>query len=182
MRLFRQRALGQWGEVFTRMADQLRQEVATRGGDPRPGCESRCLRVEVGPGELLDRITILAIKAQKLGAAEKGAVVRAELWRLEQVWDAAVSDRPGLAELRDQLRQVNETLWQVEDELRAAERAGQFDAAFVERARQVYKLNDRRAGLKRRVDEILGWERTEPKVYHQSGPVGTGGSVTLPAD
>jgi Flp pilus assembly protein TadD len=154
-RLFRQRRVGAWGDVFARAADALRDRVTGRRG----------IAIEVSPGELIDRITILEIKAERLTRAESLAVVRSELAALRAARDRLIPPSPALDELARDLRAVNEGLWDVEDELRVLEKNADFGPAFVERARSVYRLNDRRAALKRRVNELLGSGLREEKGY-----------------
>jgi tetratricopeptide (TPR) repeat protein len=156
MRLFRQRTLGAWDEVFQRMAGELRQRCAV----PREGK----VRIDVSPGELLDKLTILEIKAERIVDAGGRAHVAAELALLGPVW-AAVPPSPELARLRADLKSVNETLWQVEDEVRVCERDGEFGARFVELARSVYRHNDARAALKREVNKLLKAPFHEQKIH-----------------
>ncbi|WP_270938782.1 DUF6165 family protein [Falsiroseomonas oryzae] len=121
--------------------------------------------IPASPGEVLDKLTILEIKLDRIADATKRENVAREHAALTAAWDAAVGDRPALAPLRAELRAVNERLWDVEDELREHERRGAFDAAFVELARAVYRTNDRRAALKRQVNDLLGSTLREEKSY-----------------
>src|SRR5262249_8012245 len=102
MRLFRQKAAGDWEEVFERMAAELSCPGARR---PLP------FRVEVSPGELLDKITILEIKRERIGDPEKLRHVAAELAELEAACAGRLADSPELRRLRAELRRVNEALW-----------------------------------------------------------------------
>jgi tetratricopeptide (TPR) repeat protein len=160
MRLFRQQELGDWAEVVSRMAAQLRHLVGGRGLG---------LRVELAPGEVLDKITILEIKSRRLTDPKKLAHVEAELQSLRQAWETTGAASGELAELRACLERVNEALWEVEDELRRCERAKDFGERFVELARSVYRHNDERARLKRRVNELLGAPFQEQKAYPDYG-------------
>jgi tetratricopeptide (TPR) repeat protein len=148
MRLFRQKELGDWRSVFTVMAGELGRLVATR--------RFSRIAIEVVPGELIDRITILEIKADRLWDPEKLAVVRSELAALRQVRDERISPSPELANLNADLRAVNEALWDSEDGLQVCERGGEFGAEFIELARSVYLQNDRRSALKQQINEFLG--------------------------
>jgi hypothetical protein len=121
--------------------------------------------VEIAPGELLDKITILEIKAERITDAEKLHHVQTELTALRAVRDRAIPASTELGELTAELRQVNGTLWDVEDAIRLCEREGDFGARFVELARSVYRHNDRRATLKRRINELLGSAIREEKQY-----------------
>jgi tetratricopeptide (TPR) repeat protein len=158
LRLFWQRKLGDWAAVFEEMAAELRRLVGRAGG-------GRAVRVAVSPGELLDKLTILEIKAQRFTDAEKLADVRAERAALRASWEGAVTPSDELVRLTAALKAVNEALWEVEDGLRLCERAGDFGPRFVELARSVYRHNDERADLKRRINGLLGSPWGEQKEY-----------------
>ena len=115
-------------------------------------------------GELLDKITILEIKATRIADPAARANVDRELALLRDV-AAPVLPQPGLAALVDGLRRVNLELWRIEDDIRAKEAAVQFDAEFIVLARSVYLTNDKRAALKRDINALLRSELVEEK-YH----------------
>jgi hypothetical protein len=123
------------------------------------------VRVALSPGELIDKITILEIKAERITDAAKLANVRTELALLHRIRKAEIPAAVGLDALTEALRDVNEKLWVVEDDLRDCERAGRFDDGFVQLARAVYHTNDRRAALKRDINTLLGAEIVEEKSY-----------------
>ncbi len=126
------------------------------------------IEVAVSPGELLDKLTILRIKAERIVDAAKLANVERELALLEQTWRREAGD----ADLREEelaLARVNGALWEIEDALREQEAAQRFDAEFVALARSVYQHNDERAALKRRVNVKLGSALVEEKSY-RGGP------------
>jgi Flp pilus assembly protein TadD len=149
VRLFRQPRLGDWDDVFARLAEELRARLASPAG-PRP------VLVEVAPGELLDRISILRIKCERLADEPKRRNCRVELAVLERARAEALPRTSDLAILEAELKAVNEQLWDIEDAIRVCERDRDFGPRFVELARSVYKGNDRRAALKRRINELLG--------------------------
>ena len=123
------------------------------------GC--RCL-IPVSLGELLDKITILEIKVLHLKGEGLAHGIQ-ELSLLRQVLgDLAF---PVEQERYSDLKSVNQSLWTIEDAIRDKERQGQFDAEFVELARQVYLQNDRRAALKRQLNQAYGSELCEEKAY-----------------
>lgn len=123
------------------------------------------LHVPVSAGELFDKVTILEIKAERITDAGKLANVRAELAKLQLVrWNTA-PETPALAALIAELKAVNAELWDIEDAIRDCERGGDFGADFVALARRVYRTNDRRAAIKRRINELLGSELFEEKSY-----------------
>ncbi len=127
---------------------------------------STSVQVPVSVGELIDKLTILAIKDARIGDDAKRANVRRELEALEVVAVAAgLRQRPGLAELEEALRTVNGELWTIEDRIRDCERQADFGPGFVELARAVYVTNDRRAALKRQINALSGSELVEEKSY-----------------
>lgn len=127
--------------------------------------QAKPIRVEVAPGELIDKITILQIKSERIVDADKLKNVRAELQVLEAARDGAMAATPELAALTAQLKQVNEALWETEDGIRDCERSRDFGPMFVELARSVYRTNDRRSALKRQINELLGSKLIEEKSY-----------------
>jgi hypothetical protein len=122
--------------------------------------------IPVSWGELLDKITILRIKKERLADPEKRRNVLRELTVLEAAWRGRGAVDGDLAELAEQLHGVNEALWDIEDEIRDCERRRDFGERFIELARQVYRTNDRRAALKYRVNGLLGSDIIEEKAYH----------------
>ena len=121
--------------------------------------------VEIAPGELIDKITILEIKSVRITDAGKLGHVHDELALLTAAHDRAIVPSTELAALTAELKAVNEALWQIEDEIRLCERAGDFGQHFVQLARAVYRNNDRRSGLKRQINELLGSQLLEEKAY-----------------
>jgi hypothetical protein len=156
IRLFRRTAGQGWDEVFERMASQLPARVAGRG---------RAITVEISPGELIDRITILQIKGEHITDPSKLAQIRRQLEALEALSDREIVASSNLASLSAELKAINHAIWLSEEELRACERSGDFGARFVDLARSVYRNNDRRAALKRAIDERLGSSIHEVKSY-----------------
>ncbi|HUY90884.1 MAG TPA: tetratricopeptide repeat protein [Pirellulales bacterium] len=174
MRLFRQPSRGDWQSVFRRMAEELDRMVAGGSGVSPAATPQKRRRhaptaasttIEVAPGELLDKLTILEIKSERIADPAKLANVGAELATLVAARDRAIPDSAELAELCGQLKSVNLALWDVEDEIRLCERDKNFGARFVELARSVYRHNDRRAALKRQINELLGSKLIEEKDY-----------------
>ena len=120
--------------------------------------------VPISPGELLDKITILEIKLARMTDEAKLANVRVELAALADVESTLPADA-ALPTLRQSLREINEALWQIEDDIRDCERAADFGPRFIELARAVYHTNDRRAAVKREVNVALGSRLVEEKSY-----------------
>ncbi|HYW02587.1 MAG TPA: DUF6165 family protein [Gammaproteobacteria bacterium] len=123
------------------------------------------ITVPVSAGELIDKITILEIKSERIADPAKLANIRRELSLLEETWRGAAGGGPDISDLWTALREVNEQLWDIEDRIRAKESEGVFDDEFIELARSVYLRNDRRAGLKRELNLRVGSELVEEKSY-----------------
>jgi len=120
-------------------------------------------------GEVIDKITILEIKQERLSSAEAIANVERELAALNKVVaDASVP--AGLVELKKALKAINENLWDIENQIRAKEAQSDFDSAFIELARSVYINNDQRAKIKRAINELLKSELVEEKQYTTYAP------------
>ena len=126
------------------------------------------LLVPISPGELIDKITILEIKSSRMSDEAKLHNVRTELTLLNETWTAsAFSRQADIGAEWAGLREVNGQLWDIEDEIRDKERAGEFDARFIELARAVYVTNDERAAIKRRINTRLGSVLVEEKSYKE---------------
>src|SRR5262249_700505 len=123
------------------------------------------LLVEIAAGELIDKITILQIKSERISSEEKLRNIRAELETLERARAESVPGSPELDRLAAQLKEGNEALWGIEDHIRDHERNKNFGPSFIELARSVYLQNDRRADLKRAVNELVGSRLVEEKSY-----------------
>ncbi|MEK8090806.1 DUF6165 family protein [Thermithiobacillus plumbiphilus] len=118
------------------------------------------------PGELLDKISILEIKLERIPDQSKQANVAKELDALRVVRAAQIPDTPETLELSEALKAVNMALWDIEDAIRDHEHQQCFDEAFIQLARSVYITNDRRARLKRQINDLLRAEIIEEKSYH----------------
>lgn len=123
------------------------------------------IHVPVSPGEVLDKITILRIKAARMTDPIKLANVRRELELLQRTWDGSPYSRHDVARDEAALQAVNERLWDIEDRIRDKERAQAFDAEFIALARSVYVENDERAAIKKRINVALGSTIVEEKSY-----------------
>jgi hypothetical protein len=117
-------------------------------------------------GELIDKITILEIKVQRFTDPAKMKNARAELDLLIERRDREIPSSDGLAKLAAELKAVNEAIWELEDDIRDCERRGDFGPDFVEVARQIYKTNDQRAVVKRRINLEFGSAIVEEKSYN----------------
>lgn len=121
--------------------------------------------VEVSPGELLDKLTILEIKEDRITDPAKLENVQREKATLEQSASQYIGSSAAIDEKKSALKAVNERLWDIEDEIREHERKRDFGGRFVELARSVYIENDQRAVLKRQINEHLGSDIAEEKSY-----------------
>lgn len=127
--------------------------------------ESHPILIEVGPGELIDKITILHIKSERMDDEDKLRNVRHELAVLEAARREHLPDLPALRTLEAELKAVNEALWVIEDDIRDCEARRDFGPAFIELARSVYRQNDRRAALKKEINLLTGSSIVEEKSY-----------------
>ena len=121
--------------------------------------------IPISPGELLDKITILQIKSERITDAAKVANVKTELGMLEQVWREAVDDDDQIRALKRELKSINEALWEIEDDIRDEERNRRFGERFIELARAVYVTNDERGNAKKKVNLHLNSSIVEEKSY-----------------
>ncbi|MEG2803833.1 DUF6165 family protein [Stenotrophomonas sp.] len=126
--------------------------------------------VPVSFGELLDKISILQIKAERIDDAAKLANIHAELSALEKTWMAHPAAVRDIARLRAELKAVNERLWDIEDNIRLQDKAQAFDEDFIALARSVYLQNDQRARIKKDINLALGSGYVEEKSYKDYAP------------
>lgn len=123
--------------------------------------------VPVSHGELLDKMTILEIKSERINDPEKVTNVRRELSLLEETWAQHPASSEDIEAERQKLKKINETLWEIEDRIRVKESEKAFDDEFIELARSVYVTNDDRAAVKKQINRKLGSELVEEKSYQQ---------------
>ena len=123
------------------------------------------IHVPISPGELIDKITILQIKSERMTDPAKVANVRTELALLEGAWRDSAFSTSDIDEQWARLRGVNEKLWDIEDRIRDKERDRAFDQEFIDLARAVYATNDERAAVKREINTKLGSKIVEEKSY-----------------
>ena len=123
------------------------------------------IKVPVSPGELIDKITILEIKAANISDAAKLANVKLELQLLQETWRSSAYASNNIDAEWQQLRDVNKKLWDIEDDIRDKERQRKFDQEFIELARAVYISNDERAAVKKQINTKLGSKIVEEKSY-----------------
>jgi hypothetical protein len=122
-------------------------------------------KIPVAWSELIDKITILEIKSERISDAAAVANVRKQLALLRRAAAPVLRDGGGILDLLQQLRAINERLWDIENRIRGKEAAGEFDRDFIELARAVYKNNDERGAKKREIDRKLVCGLAEEKSY-----------------
>ena len=120
---------------------------------------------EISAGELIDKITILEIKKEKISNKEKLVEVNKELVSLNETLKKSINDESKILSFKNDLKNINLKLWDIEDGKRLAEKNSQFDKKFIELARSVYKFNDERAKIKLAINNALGSNIKEVKSY-----------------
>ena len=161
MRLWRRTATESWRDIAARTATDLAASHA-------PPVTVRLPSAPTSIGDLIDRLTILDLKVERIADADKRAHADTERAALSRVLVDLALDEGPIAPLVAALAEVNATLWRVEDELRRHEARGDFGAEFVRLARSVYKTNDRRAALKREINAATGSGLVEVKSYAEA--------------
>ena len=120
---------------------------------------------EISAGELIDKITILEIKKEKISNKEKLIEVNKELVSLNETLKKFISDENKILSFKNDLKNINLKLWDIEDGKRSAEKNNKFDEKFIQLARNVYKFNDERAKIKLAINNALGSNIKEVKSY-----------------
>jgi Tfp pilus assembly protein PilF len=162
VRLFRQLETGDWAPAV----QAVQAAVSRFASHDHP---DGCLMIPVAPGELIDKITILELKNARLDNPSQLQNVRRELALLQAARDRFLGPSDELLHTTRELAAVNSELWDIEDELRRCEARQYFGPRFVSLARSVYGCNDRRAALKRQINDLLGAEIREEKSYASDG-------------
>ena len=162
MRLFRQQERGNWPEVMQRVATALESFTSNCADTPAPAKKAIAISIPVSLAELLDKITILEIKSKQFCGEQKKNVDH-ELSLLKHVLRQSGVEL--LPEQQQQLKAVNQSLWQIEESIREHERRKDFDEAFIALARSVYLENDKRAEIKRTINNNYDSAIKEEKSY-----------------
>jgi hypothetical protein len=121
--------------------------------------------ISVSLGDLIDKITILEIKAEKIQDPQKHANVCSELTVLAAVCAGFAASDNTIIQLKAELKRINEALWEIEDRIRDCERKKNFGSDFIALARSVYRTNDQRAAIKRQINDLAGSKIVEEKSY-----------------
>ncbi len=162
MRLFRQKESGNWQSVIQDIEREINTLIAQKPKNQKP---KTSVHTEVSIGELVDKITILQIKNERIKDEIKLRNIRAELKTLQDTFEQRIQSSPELSKSLYELYEVNKKLWDIEDDIREKERTGSFDQEFIKIARSVYFTNDHRYALKRKINELLGSRLVEEKSY-----------------
>ncbi len=125
------------------------------------------VQIAVSYGELIDKITILEIKFTRITDVAKHANIERELAVLNDAWLRVGVNPEVVAGLRAELKSINESLWEIEDQIRQQEADKSFDQGFISLARSVYRMNDARAAVKRSINDRLGSALIEEKSYQR---------------
>ena len=135
------------------------------GAPPFPAFAMHTILTPVSIGELVDKITILELKAERIDDEAKRSNVRAELDGLQPLWEAQQSRQPVLGGLKTRLHAINARMWEIQDALRECEAAQRFDDRFIQLARGVYATNGERVQVKNEINRVAGSALVEEKQY-----------------
>lgn len=123
------------------------------------------INVEVSTGEFLDKLSILQIKLERVTDPKKSNNIHNELCTLSKIWKNSSFSKAEISREIEELRDINQKLWNLEDDIRKKEAEKSFDDEFIQMARSVYVTNDQRADIKRRINQKLGSKLIEEKSY-----------------
>lgn len=125
------------------------------------------IKIDVSVGEIMDKLTILEIKTEKIKDEAKLANIRKERDSLLPVINLPAYQTEEVRRLVATLKEINLKLWDIEDDIRQKEAKKSFDERFIELARAVYFTNDERAAVKKQINQITGSELVEEKSYEE---------------
>lgn len=158
VRLFRQPTMGDWSSVITQITQELAAYIHQRS-------QHSIVTAEISIGELVDKITILRIKQERINDEAKLKNINTELHSLERTYKEQIPETETLHSLTEELLTINKTLWDIEDDIREKEYHKQFDEQFIQLARRVYFTNDHRGTIKRIINTVCGSRLIEEKSY-----------------
>ena len=127
--------------------------------------KSKKIMSEISAGELLDKISILEIKIDKIKSKDKQVEIKKEYKLLKEAQNLNVEDSKDIQELFSEIKKVNLNLWIIEDKIRICEKNKNFGKEFIELSRSVYLNNDKRATIKSQINDLLGSNIREVKEY-----------------
>ncbi len=171
VRLFRQPTPGDWQSVMQTIVNEVQKKLGIQVPTPSvpipsgSGQTKDKITAEIAIGELLDKITILEIKKERISDKKKLKNINTELNSLRRTLKQMIKTTPELEQLVKDLKQTNATLWDIEDAIREKERQKRFDLEFIELARSVYIENDKRCAIKRKINAASGSQIIEEKSY-----------------
>ena len=122
------------------------------------------MKIEVSNGEIIDKLSILEIKASRISSSEKLRNIKKEL---DALLELASTLLPICQQEYITLKEINENLWKIEDRIRELEHQGNFGEEFIQTARKVYLQNDKRAAIKKKINDITGSDLSEEKSYQE---------------
>ncbi len=123
------------------------------------------INIETSVGELIDKMTILEIKKEKISDEKSLSIIDKEYSSLQVTLQKDVKINDEIKKLWNELKKINLKLWEIEDKIRLCEKNKKFDEKFVELARSVYKSNDIRSKLKLKINQLTGSNLQEVKQY-----------------
>lgn len=163
MRLFRQTEVGTWDDPINAIVLELTQIIESQKSIAQKKPISVMTEIQIG--ELIDKITILEIKNERIKDSNKLKNIQTELNALLKTYKNNISQSLELESLWKALKKINATLWKIEDDIRDKEKAGIFDQEFIDLARAVYYTNDDRCSIKRDINMLTGSRLIEEKSY-----------------
>ena len=127
--------------------------------------KSKKIMSEISAGELLDKISILEIKIDKIKSKDKQEKIKKEYKLLKEAQNLNIEDSEDIRKLFNEIKKINLNLWVIEDKIRICEKNKNFGKEFIELSRSVYLNNDKRATIKSQINDLLGSNIREVKEY-----------------
>jgi len=125
------------------------------------------INIPISHGELIDKLTILTIKLQKITDVVKIKNIQIEYDFLNNIYELLIKEDPNIKDYFNELMSINMKLWEIEDNIRKLEKIQKFDSEFIKLARDVYKTNDKRFDLKNQINDLFNSTIKEQKSYEE---------------
>lgn len=125
------------------------------------------INIPISHGELIDKLTILTIKLQKITDIVKIKNIQIEYDFLNNIYELLIKEDPNIKDYFNELISINMKLWEIEDNIRKLEKIQKFDSEFIKLARDVYKTNDKRFDLKNQINGLFNSTIKEQKSYEE---------------
>lgn len=125
------------------------------------------INIPISHGELIDKLTILTIKLQKITDVVKIKNIQIEYDFLNNIYELFIKEDPNIKDYFNELMSINMKLWEIEDNIRKLEKIQKFDSEFIKLARDVYKTNDKRFDLKNQINDLFNSTIKEQKSYEE---------------